>query len=101
MKKLKKRWGVTSNLQLILILLVFSINGTFVTWIAKPLTEFIGLTKETHPWLFWPVRIVLIFLLYQFTLPIVGFFLGQFDFFKKFSKKKFTRMGLKFLFKTT
>ena len=60
----------------------------------------IGLDRETtNPWLFWPVRIVLIFLIYQFTLPLVGFFFGQFKFFKNFSKKTLSRMGFKFLFK--
>ena len=46
MDKLKKRWGLTSNIQVILIILVFSINGTFSAWVAKPVTEFIGLAKE-------------------------------------------------------
>lgn len=100
MKKLKKHWRLTSNIQVILIILVFSINGSFSAWVAKPFTEFIGLAKETtNPWLFWPVRIGLIFVIYQITLPIVGFCFGQFKFFNNFSKKTLSRMGFKFLFK--
>ncbi|RXP44835.1 diacylglyceryl transferase [Lutibacter sp. HS1-25] len=100
MEKLKQRWGLTSNIQVIFIILTFSINGSFAAWIAKPLTEFIGLAKETtNPWLFWPVRIGLIFIIYQFTLPLVGFCFGQYQFFKKFSRKTLSRMGFKFLFK--
>lgn len=100
MEKLKQRWGLTSNFQVILIILVFSINGSFAALIARPLTELIGLAKETtNPWIFWPVRIGLIFLIYQFTLPLVGFCFGQFRFFKNFSKKTLSRMGFKFLFK--
>ena len=100
MEKLKQRWGLTSNFQVLLIIIVFSINGSFAAFIAGPLTEFVGLTKETtNPWLFWPVRIVLIFLIYQFTLPLVGFCFGQFKFFMNFSKKTLSRMGFKFLFK--
>ena len=100
MKKLKQRWGLTSNFQVLLIIIVFSINGSFAAFIAGPLTEYIGLAKETtNPWLFWPVRILLIFIIYQFTLPLVGFFFGQFIFFKNFSKKTLSRMGFKFLFK--
>ncbi|PIE50892.1 MAG: hypothetical protein CSA38_00880 [Flavobacteriales bacterium] len=65
-----------------LIFVVFSINGSFATFIAKPLMSFIGLGKETtSAWVFWPVRIILIFIVYQTTLPIVGFCFGQFDFF--------------------
>lgn len=100
MEKLKQRWGLTSNFQVVLIILVFSINGSFAAWVAKPLTEFIGLAKETtNPWVFWPIRIGLIFIIYQFTLPLVGFCFGQFKFFKNFSKKTLSRMGFKFLFK--
>jgi len=100
MEKLKQRWGLTSNFQVLLIIIVFSINGSFAAWIAGPLTNFIGLNQETtNPWLFWPVRILLIFLIYQFTLPLVGFFFGQYKFFKNFSKKTLSRMGFKFLFK--
>ncbi|SNR34587.1 hypothetical protein SAMN06265371_101545 [Lutibacter agarilyticus] len=100
MEKLRQRWGLTSNFQVILIIIVFSINGSFAAWVAKPLTEFIGLAKETtNPWIFWPIRIGLIFVIYQFTLPLVGFCFGQFKFFKAFSKKTLSRMGFKFLFK--
>lgn len=97
MEKLKKRWGLTSNFQIVLILLVFSINGSFAAYIAKPLTEFIGLEKATtNGWIFWPVRILLIFIIYQITLPLVGFCFGQFKFFWNFfTKKMLLRMGFK------
>ena len=100
MEKLKKRWGITSNIQLILILIVFAINGSFAAWVAEPITCFFGLSSETiSPWLFWPLRILLIFPIYQLTLPIVGFVFGQFNFFWDFEKKFLKRLGLGFLFK--
>lgn len=101
MEKLKQRWGLTSNFQVVLIILVFSINGSFAAYIAKPLTKFIGLNYETtNPWIFWPVRILLIFIIYQITLPLVGFCFGQFKFFWNFfTKKMLKRMGLEKLFK--
>lgn len=101
MEKLKQRWGLKSNFQIALILLVFSINGSFAAFIAKPLTEFIGLDYETtNPLLFWPVRIILIFIIYQITLPFVGFCFGQFNFFWNFfTKKMLLRMGFKRFFK--
>jgi hypothetical protein len=90
MKKLKDRWGITSNLQLAIILLVFSINGTFAAWVVAPLTEFVGLDSATiNPYIYWPIRIILVFVVYQITLPMVGFCLGQSAFFKKFSKNIF------------
>lgn len=100
MKKLKKHWDINSNWDVIAILLVFAINGSFATWVAKPITNFIGLSPETiSPWLFWPLRILLIFPIYQLTLPIVGWFFGQFKFFWAFEKKFLGRLGLGFLFK--
>ena len=100
MEKLKQRWGVKNNWSIVAIILVFSINGSFATWVAKPLTSFLGLSQATtNPWVFWPLRILLIFPIYQATLPIVGWFFGQFKFFWAFEKKFLGRLGLGFLFK--
>lgn len=100
MEKLRQRWGLTSNFQVFLIIIVFSINGSFAAWVAKPVTALFGLSVETtNPWFFWPIRILLVFLIYQFTLPIVGFFFGQFNFFWNFTKKMLKRLGFKKLFK--
>lgn len=100
MEKLKQRWGVKSNLDIVLIIIVFSINGSFASYIAHPLTEFVGLSRETTSgWLFWPVRIFLVFLVYQTTLPMVGWCFGQFKFFWAMEKKMLKRMGFKSLFK--
>ena len=100
MDKLKQRWGITSNVQIILIFIVFAINGSFAAWVANPVTEFIGLDKETtNGFIYWPLRILLIFPIYQLTLPIVGFLFGQFKFFWNFEKKFLSRLGLGFLFK--
>ena len=46
MKKLKERWGIESNWALVAILIVFAINGSFAAWVAKPVTEFLGLSKD-------------------------------------------------------
>ena len=100
MEKLKKRWGISSNIQIILIILVFAVNGSFATWVAKPVTSILGLTPSSiHPFFYWMLRILLIFPIYQVTLPITGFLFGQFNFFWSFEKKFLTRLGLGFLFK--
>tara|TARA_R110002073_G_scaffold334200_1_gene523207 strand:- start:2710 stop:3021 length:312 start_codon:yes stop_codon:yes gene_type:complete len=100
MEKLKERWGITSNIQIILIFIVFAINGSFAAWVAEPVTNFIGITKGSiSGWIYWPLRILLIFPIYQLTLPIVGFVFGQFSFFWNFEKKFLSRLGFGFLFK--
>jgi len=99
MERLKKKWGIKSNFQILVILVVFAINGSFAAWVAKPITNFIGIDQQSlSPLIFWPVRILLIFPIYQVTLPIVGFAFGQFKFFWEFEKKFLKRIGFGFLF---
>lgn len=100
MEKLKQRWGIESNWAIIAILIVFAINGSFAAWVAKPVTEYFGLTRETTtPFIYWVARILLVFPIYQITLPMVGWLFGQFKFFWNFEKKFLSRLGLGFLFK--
>ena len=99
MEKLKVRWGITSNIQIVLIFIVFAINGSFAACIAEPLMSLLGIYKtSTSGYLYWPLRIIIIFPIYQLTLPLVGFLFGQFKFFWKFEKKFLRRIGLGFLF---
>jgi hypothetical protein len=96
MNKLKEKWGITSNYQIIIILLVFSITGSIAVWIAKPVLNLVGLDKEAvSPWLFWPIRILIIFPIYQILIVIIGALFGQFKFFWGFEKKMLVRLGFK------
>ncbi len=101
MEKLKERWGIENNWAIIAILVVFAINGSFAAWVAKPVTTFFGISAMTikPSWLYIVIRILLIFPIYQLTLPLVGWLFGQFKFFWNFEKKFLTRLGLGFLFK--
>ncbi len=96
MNRLKEKWGITSNFQIIIILLVFSITGSVAVWIAKPVLNLVGLDKEVvSPWLFWPIRIFIIFPIYQILIVIIGTLFGQFKFFWGFEKKMLSRLGFK------
>ena len=96
MNRLKEKWGITSNFQIIIILLVFSITGSVAVWIAKPVLNLVGLDKEVvSPWLFWPIRIFIIFPIYQVLIVIIGTLFGQFKFFWAFEKKMLVRLGFK------
>ena len=105
MDKLKERWGISSNFQLIVIFIVFAITGSSSVYIAKPFLNLIGLHKESFSelwWeniLYWTLRILMIFPFYQVLLVIYGWLFGQFKFFWSFEKKMLGRMGLGFLFK--
>ena len=86
--KIKKKWGIKSNLQLLIIFLVFGITGSTAAWISKPILNFIGLKQATiSAWIYWAIRIIVIFPVYQILLLIIGTIFGQSKFFKSFIKK--------------
>ena len=96
MKRLKERWGITSNSQLLIIFFVFSVTGSLSLWVAKPLLSLLGVEKDLlSPWIFWPVRILIIFPAYQILIVIIGALFGQFKFFWVFEKKMLARLGFK------
>lgn len=98
MNKLKQRWNVTSNWQLTIIFVVFAITGSTAAFLSKPITNYIGLTKESVSlWVYWPIRILILFPIYQVMLVIIGTLLGQFKFFWEFEKKMLYRMKLGFI----
>mgnify|MGYP000160802877 FL=1 len=99
MEKLKQRWGVESNFQLTIIFIVFAITGSASAMVSKPVCLWLGITKEDFGFLFTPIRLILIFPLYQVLLVSIGFLFGQFAFFWKFEKKLLRKLGLGFLFK--
>ncbi|MDD3772539.1 MAG: diacylglyceryl transferase [Weeksellaceae bacterium] len=91
-KKLKKRWEIQSNFQLIIILIVFSITGSISAWLAKPVVDYLGLTSDKISlWFLIPLRLILIFPIYSLLLLITGTIFGQFKFFWAFEKKMFSR----------
>ncbi|MGY5849509.1 DUF6787 family protein [Salegentibacter sp. F14] len=99
MNKLKKRWGINSNWQILIIFLVFAITGSSAAKLAGPVTDFIGLSSESTPWIiYWGARILLIFPIYQVLLVSFGWLFGQFEFFWAFEKKMLSRMGLAKIF---
>ena len=94
MKRLKEKWGIRSNFQLLIIFFVFSITGSLALWVAKPLLALLGVERHSlSPWIFWPVRILIIFPIYQILIVIIGSIFGQFKFFWNFEKKMLTRLG--------
>jgi hypothetical protein len=97
MRKLKERWGVTSNLQFTIIFIVFAITGSASAWLSRYFCEWIGLTKDDLGFWFTPVRLILIFPIYQVLLVLIGAIFGQFKFFWAFEKRMLRAMKLGFL----
>ena len=100
MKRLKEKWGITSNFQLFIICIVFAITGSFSVLITEPVILFIfGDLDGLNPLLSWLLRILIIFPIYQALLLFFGFIFFQYKFFYKFEKKILKKIGLKFLFR--
>ena len=95
--KLKHRWGINSNLQVLKIFIVFGITGSTAAWISDPICDFFGISTENLKTVFyWVVRIILITIVYKFILIFVAFLFGEFNFFWNFIKKFLSRLGIRF-----
>ena len=95
-ERLKIRWKISSNLQLVKIFIVFSITGSFAAVISSPITENLGINLQNLDWyIYWPVRIVIITLVYQVALLIVAAVFFELKFFWEFEKKFLRRIGFK------
>lgn len=101
MNKFKQRWGINSNFQLVVIFLVFAINGSLSAKISALFMNLFGFKKENiHLILYYVLLLILVLPLYPLLLIVIGFVFGQFDFFFRFSKKMLKSIGLGFIFKT-
>jgi len=108
MRKLKEKWGIHSNFQLVIIFIVFAITGSSSVYVAKPFLEFINLDRSHFGEDFffgglgyYLLRILLIFPFYQVLLIVIGTIFGQFKFFWNFEKKMLNRLSGGQLFKNS
>lgn len=99
MKQLKERWNIVSDWRLLVVFLVFAVTGSTSARFAGPVTEFIGIDEGLGWYIYWPVRILIIFPIYQILLVTFGWLYGEFDFFWTFEKKMIRYTGLGFLLK--
>tara|TARA_B100001093_G_C26522245_1_gene882267 strand:+ start:65 stop:349 length:285 start_codon:yes stop_codon:yes gene_type:complete len=87
--KAKSRW------QLLVIFVVFAVTGSVAVIVAGPVLNFFMIKTESFsPWIFWPLRILIIFPIYQFLLIVIGTLAGQFSYFWEFEKKFLRRFGI-------
>lgn len=94
-KRLKQKWNIKSNVQLILILVIFSLTGSASLIVRKAVFEWIGITPDTSFWIKVPLYVLIIVPAYQILFLIIGTLFGQFRFAWEFEKKVFSRFKLK------
>ena len=92
-KKLKSRWGIESNWQFWVIMLVFSITGMATLWVRRLIFPLLGITEETSFWIVLPIWLLVIFPIYQLLFLLTGTLFGQFRFVWEFEKRMFSRIG--------
>lgn len=99
MKKLKERWGITTIYQLLLIIVVFAINGSLSARISSYLMNGIGINNDNTHWIiYYLIFILLVLPIYPFLLIGFGYLFGQSKFFFPFGKRMLAKIGLGFIF---
>jgi len=93
-KKLKQKWLLTSNLQFFIVIVLFSITGSSSVRVAQPILDFLGIHQDAMAWyIYWPLRIIIVFPAYQLLFMIFGTLLGQWEFAWRFEKKMLGGFG--------
>ena len=88
--KLKKRWGLNTNTQVLIIFIVFGITGSGSLYVSNPVMDYLTISSDNII-----LRIIIVTIIYQFILLIVAFIFGQFKWFWNFFYKKlFKKIGL-------
>ena len=90
LERIKEKWGITSSLQVVIIFIVFGITGSASTLVSGPTLEFLNIQKEAfNPIIYWPLRILIVFPIYQVLLVGFGFVFGILVSAITFQKDKF------------
>lgn len=95
LKRLKRKWNIKSNVQLVLILIVFSVTGSAALIVRRMVFEWIGINGDTSLWIKVPLYVLIIFPAYQILFLLIGTLFGQFRFAWEFEKKVFSRLKFK------
>lgn len=97
LSRLQAKWKLESALQVIIVLLVFSLTGSTVVMVRKVFFSWIGFDETTSLWLKTITYIAFVMPAYQILLLGYGALFGQFTFFWNKEKKMFSRMKKMFI----
>tara|TARA_B100000989_G_scaffold288417_1_gene259101 strand:- start:2931 stop:3218 length:288 start_codon:yes stop_codon:yes gene_type:complete len=92
MKKLLK---TQNNFQLFIVLIVFAITGSLSLYLSEFILDFLNVNQNNmSKFLYWSLRILVLFPVYQLLLILIGTLFGQFSYFWEFEKKFLKKIGI-------
>ena len=92
---MKKFLKVNSNFQLLIILIVFAITGSLSLYLSEFILNFLNVSQNNmNIFLYWLLRILILFPVYQLLLILIGTLFGQFSYFWEFEKKFLKKIGI-------
>ena len=78
-------FSANSKLHLLKIFIIFGLAGSLSVILSDPLLQLFSIENFiSNKFLYWLIRLILIFPIYQFVLIAVATVLGEFSYFKKF-----------------
>ena len=86
--KLKTRWGISNNFQVLVILLAFALSGFSTLFSHRYIDLLLGITEATPIWIEILVFVALILPVFNIFLLLWGTLLGQRKFVVKFIDDK-------------
>ena len=89
-QRLQQKWGV-NGLQVLLILCTFAIGGSLTGFAGKRLMNLLSIDKG---WLWVVIYIVVVTIIWPFSVLFVSLFFGQYRFFLKYIRNIGTRIGI-------
>ena len=92
--KIFKMFKVKNYSRLFVIFLVFGITGSLSVYLGKYISISIFSEKFIQSDLFWIIRLLMIFPLYQLLLIIIGSIFGEFKYFWEIEKKILFRLKI-------
>ena len=83
-----KAFNARSYRHLMVIFIIFAISGGVAVFCSKFLLLLLNLDRESlSNYIYWPIRLLVLLIAYQFILLFVSAIFGEFNHFKKYSLK--------------
>ena len=83
-----KAFKAKSIKHLVVIFIIFAISGSVAVFCSKFLLLLLNLDRESlGNYIYWPIRLLVLLVAYQFILLFVSTIFGEFNHFKKYSLK--------------